>query len=81
MLSGLLIWLGGCHGALSGQSRDSGTSRFRGIGLVLVTDAVPGAEMLGVEFFENGSHRRFYAKSRLVQRNREIMAYRWRAGP
>ena len=31
--------------------------------------------MLGVEFFEEGLQRPFYAKSRLVQRNREIMAY------
>lgn len=75
MLGGLLVWLSGCHASLTGQSANSDARRFRGIGLVLVTDAVPGAEMLGVEFFEEGLQRPFYAKSRLVQRNREIMAY------
>jgi hypothetical protein len=49
--------------------------RLKEVGLVLVVDAVPGAEMLGVEFFADGSDRRFYAKSRMVQRNREIMAF------
>lgn len=49
--------------------------RLKDVGLVLVVDAVPGVEMLGVEFFADGSDRKFYAKSRMVQRNREIMAF------
>ncbi len=49
--------------------------RLKDVGLALVVDAVPGAEMLGVEFYADGSDRPFYAKSRMVQRNREIMAF------
>jgi hypothetical protein len=50
--------------------------RLKDVGLVLVVDAVPGVEMLGVEFFAGESDNRpFYAKSRMVQRNREIMAF------
>lgn len=55
--------------------------RLNGIGLILVTDAVLGAEMLGVEFFADGSERPFYAKSRLTRRNREIMSYPGRIAP
>jgi hypothetical protein len=49
--------------------------RFRGMGLTLVVDAVPGAEMLGVEFFSDGSEVPFFAKSRMVQRNRGVMSF------
>jgi hypothetical protein len=49
--------------------------RLKDMGLVLVVDAVPGVEMLGVEFFADGANQQFYAKSRMVQRNREIMAF------
>ncbi len=75
MLGSLLVWLSGCHAALTGQSANSDARRFRGIGLVLVTDAVPGAEMKGVEFYADGSDRRFYSSAILAKRNREIMAY------
>lgn len=75
MLGGLLVWLSGCHASLTGQSANSDARRFRGIGLVLVTDAVPGAEMKGVEFYADGSDRRFYSSAILAKRNREIMAY------
>ena len=49
--------------------------RLQNMGLVLVVDAVEGAEMLGTEFFANDSEVPFYAKSRLVRANREIMAF------
>ncbi|MFZ5525093.1 MAG: hypothetical protein ACOZE7_00345 [Pseudomonadota bacterium] len=49
--------------------------RFKGIGLVLVTDAVPGAEMLGVEFFADGRELPFFAQSRIVKANRGISSY------
>ena len=49
--------------------------RFMKIGLTLVVDAVDGAEMLGVEFFTLGEEFPFYAKSRMVRTNREIMAF------
>ena len=75
MLGGLLVWLSGCHASLTGQLANSDAMRFRGIGLVLVTDAVPGAEMKGVEFYADGSDRRFYSSAILAKRNREIMAY------
>ncbi len=49
--------------------------RFKGIGLTLVVDAVEGAEVLGVEFFADGREFPFYAKSRMVRSNREIMSF------
>jgi hypothetical protein len=49
--------------------------RLRNMGLALVVDAVEGAEMLGVEFFADRSDVPFYAKSRMVRSNREIMAF------
>ena len=49
--------------------------RMDGMGLTLVVDAVEGAEMLGVEFFADGNEFPFYAKSRMVRTNREIMAF------
>lgn len=55
--------------------------RLKGIGLTLVTDAVAGAEMLGVEFFADGSERPFYASSILAKKNREIMSYPGRVVP
>jgi hypothetical protein len=75
----LLPWLASCH-ALAGQGYKATPmsevqQRFKGIGLVLVTDAVPGAEMLGVEFFADGRELPFYATSLLSRRTREIMSY------
>ncbi len=57
-------------------SQSSASDRFSRIALTLVVDAVPGAEMLGVEFFANGDDElRFYAKSKMLKSNREIMAF------
>ena len=49
--------------------------RFDGMGLTLVVDAVDGAEMLGVEFFADGSDRPFYARSVQRKSGRAIMAF------
>ncbi len=49
--------------------------RMDGMGLTLVVDAVEGAEMLGVEFFADGSEFPFYSSSVTKKRNREIMAF------
>lgn len=78
MLWMALPMLGSCHavGAVSGDAQDAEQQRrFKGIGLVLVTDAVAGSEMLGVEFFADGRELPFYASSVLARRNREIMAF------
>lgn len=75
----MLPWLTSCQ-AVVGQDRtkvvmSTVQQRFKGIGLVLVTDAVPGAEMLGVEFFADRRDLPFYAKSLLSRKTREIMSY------
>jgi hypothetical protein len=49
--------------------------RLQNMGLVLVVDAVEGAEMLGTEFFADGNERPFYASSVTILRNRAIMAF------
>ena len=49
--------------------------RLKDVGLVLVVDAVPGVEMLGNEFFADGSDRPFYASSTTRKGNRAIMAF------
>ena len=77
----LLPWLASCHCGAGQDHKATPMSeaqhRFNGIGLVLVlvTDAVPGAEMLGVEFFADGRELPFYAKSLLSRKTREIMSY------
>jgi hypothetical protein len=55
--------------------------KLQGIGLTLVVDAVPGAEMLGTEFFADGYKYPFYAKSRMVKTNRSIMSFPGRIVP
>jgi hypothetical protein len=47
--------------------------RFKGMGAVLVVDAVPGAVMYGVEMFADDAVRPFYGKS--AQQYRDTMAY------
>jgi hypothetical protein len=62
--------------AVSGNVQDADQQRrFEGMGLVLVTDAVVGCEMLGVEFFADGRELPSYASSVLARRNRGIMAF------
>ncbi len=66
-----------CKAFSSGQTPPLSATqrRFEDMGLALVVDAVEGAEMLGVEFFADGGEFPFYAKSRMVKRNREIMSF------
>lgn len=47
--------------------------RFRGVGIVLVVDAVPKAEMAGVVFYDDWEQR-IYASSIVAKRNRSVMA-------
>jgi hypothetical protein len=49
--------------------------RMDGMGLALVVDAVEGAEMLGVEFYADGSEFPFYARSLQRKTGRAIMAF------
>lgn len=56
------------------RAAEAGASRrFAGIGLVLVVDAVPDAEMRGVKFY-NEAGREIYGKAVQTKRNRSIMA-------
>lgn len=75
MLLSLTSLLSANKAAAMSRPPTSPGDRFKGMGLTLVVDAVPGAEMLGNEFFADGSSTPFYAKSRMVQRNREIMSF------
>lgn len=61
--------------AMGERPADTADKRFKGIGLTLVVDAVPGAKMLGVEFYSDGYLRPFYTSSVTRQGNREIMSY------
>jgi len=75
MLIPITSLFSGCKAAAMSRPPASSGDRFKGMGLTLVVDAVPGAEMLGTEFFADSSGSPFYAKSRMVQRNREIMSF------
>ena len=77
LLMPLSIWLTACKASAFGQRPplSAAQRRFEDMGLTLVVDAVADAEMLGVEFFADGKEFPFYGKSRMVKRNREIMAF------
>ncbi len=49
--------------------------RLESMGLVLLVDAVEGAEMRGTEFFADGNERPFYASGVTTLSNRAIMAF------
>lgn len=63
---------GGCTTAPV-RKQDDLIQRFRDIPLILVVDAVPGAEIRGVVFY-NDRGAIIYAKSLVARRTREIMA-------
>jgi hypothetical protein len=78
--SAMLPWLTSCQAVVGRQDRkevgmNAVQQRFKGIALVLVTDAVPGTEMLGVEFFADGHELPFFAQSRIVKANRGVSSY------
>jgi hypothetical protein len=67
-------WIAGC----SVMARaDEGTAdpqrRFKGIGLILVVDAVPGADMRGVVFYDDRGQQ-ILSSSLVSRRNRGIAA-------
>jgi hypothetical protein len=75
-VAALWPWLAGAAslintGCASGASDPQ--RRFKGIGAILVTDAVPGVEMQGV-FFTDDRGEKIYGKAVLAKRNREILA-------
>ena len=71
-LIAVLPWTGGCTAVPAGK-QDELLRRFRGIPLILVVDAVPGAEIRGVVFYDDRGAM-IYAKSLVARRTREIMA-------
>jgi hypothetical protein len=72
-LAALLPWTAWCSAAAPLMSGNGDPhERFRGISLTLVVDAVPGAEMEGVIFYEDRGWI-IYAKSLVARRTREIM--------
>jgi hypothetical protein len=70
----LLSLLAGCNPLGQSSQLSEAQRRLRGINLALVVDAVPGAKLLGVEFYADGSNREFYSSSTTWKGNREIMA-------
>jgi len=66
-----------CKAFSSGQNPPLSATqrRFENMGMILVVDAVEGAEMLGVEFFADGSEFPFYARSLQKKTGRAIMAF------
>lgn len=73
----LAATLSACKASAMGQrpQLSAAQQRLAGLGLTLVVDAVEGAEMLGVEFFADGSDRPFYARSVQRKSGRAIMAF------
>ena len=72
-LAGTWPWLAACVSTSGEHDSADPLARFRGIGVVLVVDAIPGVELKGVEFYDD-RHATIYAKSTQSQRNRDIMA-------
>lgn len=69
-------WLASCASVVNARDSANGVDpqrRFRGIGIVLVVDAVPSAQMEGVVFYNNTGIE-FYASSMVSKRNRAILA-------
>lgn len=64
-------WLTACVD-LTGAAADPQRS-FKGIGIVLVVDAVPGAELERVKFYDDRSSE-FFSHSLVSKKNRGIMA-------
>ncbi|RZI41968.1 hypothetical protein EGT07_15285 [Herbaspirillum sp. HC18] len=73
-LIALLPWMAGCSvAAHTANTTGEPQVRFKGIGLVLVVDAVPSAEMKEVVFYDDRGVR-IYTSATVARRNREIMA-------
>src|SRR5205814_2144130 len=71
-LVALWPWVAGCSRAAGIDGNDP-QLRFRGIGIVLVVDAVPGAEMKHAVLCDD-RELPIYSPSLIAKRNRAIMA-------
>lgn len=69
----LLPWLAGCGKTAKADPTNDPQQRFKGIGVILVVDAVPGAKMEQVVICDDRGVQ-IYASSTVARRNREIMA-------
>jgi hypothetical protein len=69
----LLPWIPGCGKPARADSTNDPQQRFEGIGVILVVDAVRGAEMEQVVIYDDRGVE-IYASSTVARRNREIMA-------
>ena len=67
-------WIAGCSVMVSaGDGTADPQRRFKGIGLILVVDAVPGADMRGVVFYDDRGQQ-ILSSSLVSRRNRGIAA-------
>jgi hypothetical protein len=71
-LVALWPWVAGCSRAAGTDGNDP-LRRFRGIGIVLVVDAVPGADLERVKFYDDRGIE-IYGSSLVAKRNREILS-------
>ena len=69
----LLPWIPECGRTAQAGPTSDPQERFKGIGVILVIDAVRDAEMEQVVIYDDRGME-IYAKSRVTRRNREIMA-------
>jgi hypothetical protein len=69
----LLPWIAPCSRRAPINTKSELQQRFEGIGLILVVDAVMGAEMEQVIFYDDRGVE-IYASARVARRNRGIMA-------
>jgi hypothetical protein len=69
----LLPWIAGCGKTAQSNPTNDPQQRFKGIGLILVVDAVIGTEMEQV-IFRDDREAEIYASATVARRNREIMA-------
>jgi hypothetical protein len=72
-LVALLPLASGCSKAAQGGVPDDEQRRFKNMGLVLVIDAVAGAEMEGVVILDDLGYE-IFGRGRVSRRNRSIMA-------
>lgn len=69
----LLPWGAGCSKTAEADAADGPQKRFMGIGLVLVVDAVPGAEMEGVVIYDDLGYK-IYSSAVVSRKVRGIIA-------
>jgi hypothetical protein len=72
-LMAVLPWIAGCIEKAQADAADDQQKRFKGIGLVLVVDAVAGAEMDGAAIYDDRG-REIYGSAVVSRRVRGIIA-------